>query len=408
MTALLEMKEKLKLIYGKYEVLILPVAKFLLAFITLNTLNGRMGYMTRLDDMVIVLIAALTCSFLSLNVLVVFATLFSLAHMYALSLEVALVGFCVYLVMYLLYFRFSPKDAVVVVLTPLLCSLGIPYVVPIAVGLLCGPASVVSVGCGVAVYYMIEVVVGISSNIKTMADDEEAMMAKIRMMIEGLVGNKAMLVVIAAFVVTVLVVYLIRRMSIDYAWTIAILAGAMTDIVALLVGDLLYDVNFSVGGALLGSLLAVAVALLIQFLRFCVDYKRTEKVQFEDDEYYYYVKAVPKMSMTVSTRTVKKINSQQVRGTAPDPRSRSQSERRTAPSRETDRRSGAGVRSVTTERTSYGRNGAQRSSYGSNQGGIGGSRNSRGTAGRSITIGSASNAETDAEDNGVGQTDEWL
>ncbi len=406
MTALLEMKEKLKLIYGKYEVLILPVAKFLLAFVTLNTLNGRMGYMTQLDDMVIVLIAALTCSFLPLSVLVVFATLFSLAHMYALSLEVALVGFCVYLVMYLLYFRFSPKDAVVVVVTPLLCGLRIPYVVPIAVGLLCGPSSVVSVGCGVAVYYMIEMVVGISPNIKTMADDEEAMLAKIRMMIEGLISNKAMLVVIAAFVVTVLVVYMIRRLSIDYAWTIAILAGAMTDVVALLVGDLLYDVNFSVGGALLGSLLAVIVALLIQFLRFCVDYKRTEKVQFEDDEYYYYVKAVPKMSVTVSTRTVKKINSQQVRGTAPDSRSRGQSERRTAPSGGTDRRSGAGARSVTTERTSYGRNGAQRSSYGSTQGRIGSSRNGRGAVGRSITIGSANNAETEIDDNEAGQIDE--
>ena len=35
MTVLLEMKQKLRLIYSKYEVLILPVAKFLLAFVTL-------------------------------------------------------------------------------------------------------------------------------------------------------------------------------------------------------------------------------------------------------------------------------------------------------------------------------------------------------------------------------------
>ena len=28
-----------------------------------------------------------------------------------------------------------------------------------------------------------------------------------------------------------------------------------------------------------------------------VDYSRTENVQFEDDEYYYYVKAIPKMSV---------------------------------------------------------------------------------------------------------------
>ena len=31
-----------------------------------------------------------------------------------------------------------------------------------------------------------------------------------------------------------------------------------------------------------------------------MDYTRTEKVQFEDDDYYYYVKAVPKIKVTVS------------------------------------------------------------------------------------------------------------
>ena len=415
MTALLEVKEKLRQIYGKYEAFILPVAKFLLAFITLNALNGRMGYMTQLDDMVIVLIVALTCSFLPMGILVVFATIFSLAHMYALSMEVALVGVCVYLVMYLLYFRFSPKDALVVVLTPLLCGMRIPYVVPIAAGLLCGPSSVVSVGCGVVVYYMIEVIVGISSNIRTMGDD--AILEKIRMVLEGIIGNKAMVVVIGAFIITLLVVYMIRRMSIDYAWTIAILAGAVTDVAVLLVGDLLYDVNFSVGGALLGNLLAVAVAMVIQFLRFCVDYKRTEKVQFEDDEYYYYVKAVPKMSVAAPARTVKRINSQQHRSSEaerrPSPaaaRNAGAARRRTASSesaegtekrREISERTVDGRRSVTTERTNYGRNGGQRASYG-------GQRSSKTASGRSVTIGSARDAGTDAGDNDTSQTDEWL
>lgn len=51
MTALLEMKERIKLIYSKYDAFIVPVMKFLLAFITFSTLNGRMGYMTRISDM---------------------------------------------------------------------------------------------------------------------------------------------------------------------------------------------------------------------------------------------------------------------------------------------------------------------------------------------------------------------
>ena len=320
MTVLLEMKERIKLIYSKYEAFIVPVFKFLLAFITFSTLNSRMGYMTRIDDMRIMLIAALTCSFLPVGLMVLMAAVFSLMHMYALSMEVALVGLCMYLIMYLLFFRFSPKDSLVVVLTPLLFSMKIPYVVPIAVGLLCGPASIVSVGCGIAVFYLLRMVIDSAPNIRTMEESE--ILEKVRFMVEGILGSKAMLVMIAAFVVTVLVVYLIRRMSVDYSWTIAMVTGAMINVVLLLIGDLMYDVNLSMGSVLLGSLLALVVAKVIEFFRFCVDYSRTEKVQFEDDEYYYYVKAVPKMTVSVPTKTVKRINSQRDRMAESEPRSR--------------------------------------------------------------------------------------
>ena len=308
MTVLLEMKERLKLIYSKSEVFIVPIVKFLLAFITFNTLNDIMGYMALLDDMKIVLIAALACSFLPLGAIVLLGAVFSLMHMYALSMEVALVGLGVYLIMYLLFFRFSPKDSLVVVFTPLLCALRIPYVIPIVVGLLCVPSSAVSVGCGVAVYYLLVLVTESAPNIRTMGKEEA--LDKIRLLVESFVANKAMLVIIAAFAITVVVVYLIRRMSVNYAWTIAMIAGAMINTVVLLVGDLYYEINLSVGSVLLGSLLAIAVAKVIEFFRFCVDYSRTEKVQFEDDEYYYYVKAVPKMAVPVPSRTVKKINTQ--------------------------------------------------------------------------------------------------
>lgn len=308
MTGLLEIRERVKMLYSRYEVFILPVVKFLFALIVLNTLNGKIGYMTRLDNIAIVLIVSLMCSFLPTGFMVLFAALFSMLHMYALSMEVALVGLCMYLVMFLLFFRFSPRDSLLVLLTPLLCAMKIPYVIPIAAGLLCSPASVVSVGCGVAVHYLFQTVITSAPAIGTMGDAEAT--AKLRLIIDGIVKNKEMLVVIAAYAITIMVVYLIRRMSFDHVWTIAMVAGAMTDIVILLIGDLIYDINISVVGALLGSILALAVAKVLEFFRFCVDYSRTEKVQFEDDEYYYYVKAVPKMTVTAPTRTVKKINTQ--------------------------------------------------------------------------------------------------
>ena len=379
MTDLLEIREKIKLFYSRFEVFILPVVKLLLAFVVLNTLNRRMGYMTRLDNAAIVLIVALACSFLPTGCIVIFAALFSLLHMYSLSIEVALVGFCMYLVMFLLYFRFAPKDSLVVVLTPLLFAFKIPYVMPIVAGLVCGPAAMVSVGCGVGIYYLLETVIDNFSALNTLGSDSA--MEKIRLMIDGIMKNKEMLVMIVSFAITVLVVYLIRRMSIDYAWTIAMVSGVLLNLVLLLIGDLIYDINGSMVGALLGSLLALVVAKIIEFFRFCVDYNRTEKVQFEDDEYYYYVKAVPKMSVAMSTKTVKKINSQRARTAAPARSGGYGSQGQgLQPSRGGNAqmtRGGSNVRRSTTERTASGR---ERYNHQSNVGRGGNSR------GKSLTI----------------------
>ena len=51
---------------------------------------------------------------------------------------------------------------------------------------------------------------------------------------------------------------------------------------------------FSLVGVILGSIVCALIALVMQFFQFNLDYARTEKVQFEDDEYYYYVKRFPK------------------------------------------------------------------------------------------------------------------
>jgi len=52
--------------------------------------------------------------------------------------------------------------------------------------------------------------------------------------------------------------------------------------------------------------------LVLEFFLFNVDYTRAEYLQYEDDDYYYYVKAVPKIKMTQSSRSVKTIETEEV------------------------------------------------------------------------------------------------
>ena len=134
------------------------------------------------------------------------------------------------------------------------------------------------------------------------------MMSKFKYLIDGILSNKEMFVMVIAFAVTVILVYIIRRMNIDHAWTIAIIVGGLADILILLIGDLMYTTNISIIGIILGSVVAFAVVKVLQFFVFNVDYARTERVQFEDDEYYYFVKAVPKVTISTPEVKVKKVS----------------------------------------------------------------------------------------------------
>lgn len=286
----------------------MPLWKFMLAFISLMLINGKLGFMERIDKTTAVLVVSLMCSFMPMNFIIIIAAAFVLLHVYALSLECAVVMLAAFLLMFLLYFRFSPKDTVVVLLTPICFWMHIPYAIPIAMGLLGTPASVVSVGCGTVVYYLIAYVNESTTTLISM--EAEEITAKFRFIIDGILDNRAMIVTIGAFAVTLILVYLIRKLSVDHSWTIAIIAGSLVNIMLLLVGDLMFDTNVAIGGVIFGTAAAALIAVVIQFFAFNVNYSRTEKVQFEDDEYYYYVKAVPKVTMAMPEHKVKKINQQ--------------------------------------------------------------------------------------------------
>lgn len=306
MSNLLELRENIKRIYGKYEMYITPALKFLLTLVAILMINSELGYMELLQNVFVVLLASVACAILPWGCSLIVSALFIVGHIYAMAMECALIALAIFAIMFLLYFRFTPKDALLVLLTPICFFLKIPYLIPICVGLACTPVSIVAVGCGVVTHYMID---SVSESAIAMVGTEGEASSKFKMMLEGIMGNTAMMVTLFSFIATIVVVYIIRRLSIDHSWTVAMVTGAIVNAMILLVGDLLLDTKISIIWLLLGSVLAVLVAKVLQFFVFNVDYSRTERVQFEDDEYYYYVKAVPKVNVAPAAKTVKKINS---------------------------------------------------------------------------------------------------
>lgn len=308
MATLLETRDLIKQFYAKNDIYVKMVLKFILALTTFLMMNSKIGFMQQLRSPLVAVVLAAVCCLLPLNGTVVLAGILMLAHAFALSLETCLVTAAILLVTYLLYFRISSKFGILMVLTPLCFLIGLPYVVPVLGGLLFGPAAAVPAGCGAVVYYLLKYMNQNSTSLG--AGEVEGGATKVVSLIESLVSNKEMYLCVLAMVLTVLIVYFIRRLSVDHSWELAIGIGTVVNIVIHLTGALLPGVTVKIVPLLIGAVISAGIGFVIKFFVFSVDYTRTERVQFEDDEYYYYVKAVPKNAISAPKKTVKKIVSQ--------------------------------------------------------------------------------------------------
>lgn len=306
MIELLVFKEKLKAFYGKYDRYITPVIKFVLAFSTFYLLNQNIGFMAKLKNPMIPLLLGILCAFLPYGMMAFLAAVVMLLHLSSVSFELALIMLVFLLIIGILYYGFQPGDSYLMLITPILFFLKIPYAVPLLVGLSGSLVSVIPVSCGVFLFYAIQYV---KQNAGVLTNDASVdITQKYVQLIKVLVSNQLMMVMIAAFAICILVVFLIRNLSMDYAWVIAIVAGTVAQISVVFVGDFIFNVSVPIGGLLLGVLGSVALAGVYHFFVFAVDYSRTEYLQFEDDEYHYYVKAVPKIVVSAPDVKVQKIN----------------------------------------------------------------------------------------------------
>ena len=113
---------------------------------------------------------------------------------------------------------------------------------------------------------------------------------------------------IIVFAAVIIVVHLIRSSSFDYSWRIGIVTGAVVYVVLMVFGSMFMSISMELNAIIISGILSVLIGLVIEFFVLGVDYSRSEVTQFEDDEYVYYVKAVPKSMVSETKKSVKKFS----------------------------------------------------------------------------------------------------
>jgi hypothetical protein len=309
MNSLLELRERMKEFYADYDVYIRPVLRFAMAIISFMAITSTIGYLPVLNNLFVVVILAVICAILPLGAIVVIGCALIVANSFGLSPLVGAFALVLYLLMVLLYFRFVPKDALAMILTPAAFVLHVPVVVPLTLGLVRGPLSAVTVICGILSWKFVE---GLPKTIEPLVNAKNAnLLDTIQAVPKVLVSADTILVLITC-VVVVLIVSAIRKLVSHRSWEIAIVVGSVIYLGLTIAGGVILgaDVNYVYEGV--GTACSILACLILAFFCYSADYKRSEYLQFEDERNYYYVKVTPKKRPQYDTDLEEEIDDETV------------------------------------------------------------------------------------------------
>lgn len=304
MKALLGFREQLQKLYSVVGFYLRKVVQFILALVIFQSIGKTLGYMPILTSSMVLMALALVCMLLPVSWTVFVSVVLILGHIFKVNLIVMGLTAVVLLLVYIFYLRFAAMYSWVVLITAVACGLKLGFVIPVVLALTGGPFTAFAAGVGIFGYYFLNFLgeyAATASSSKAIAD----VISQATIFTKSSFGNKEMWLTIVIFVVVTFVIYFIRRLPIPYAWEIAVAAGAAASFLTNAIAGGRLDCALGAGTMMTNMILMLIAGVILILLLHTVDYSETRKIQFEDDEYYYYVKAVPKLSIAPPKKEVK-------------------------------------------------------------------------------------------------------
>lgn len=301
-TKLLEFRGAARRFFQKYQLITEPVFRFLISYIAFHTINTTLPYNTTVAKPVIELGMAAVGAFLPPVILLLLCALLAILQVYSASPILAALAILIFAVLYCFVARFSGKYGYAIVAVPVLFTFNMPYLIPLLLGMIASPIAVFPTAAGVIIYYVFKVI----SEAATRQDitSLDATLALYIDVVNNLFKNKEMFITVAVFTVVIIVMYLVRKLRFEFVFEITIVLGAVLNILGFLLADLQFDIEVKTGSMILGTIISMLIVFVAQFFRMVLDYTSVEHVQFEDDDYYYYVKAVPKIDVSMLQKNI--------------------------------------------------------------------------------------------------------
>ena len=310
MAGLIQIRDAIRNFLRRFDEIITPIFCFIAAWFMFWSINKLYGYSELFERGIVVFLLSVICALVSAPVAVLLGSIVIIFNCFFVAKSIGVIAALVFLIIYCMYMRMFPDCAWILFFVPVMYIFKMTYAIPLIVAIFAGASGMVPAAIGVFLYKFAIAVNDLNGMLTTAVKKDDVDVYSY--LIDNVLKNKEMILTGVVFAIVILLTFFIYRLPFDYSWYVAIGAGGLINVLAFMIVSVMMDMQISFGSVVFGSFIGIIVTVIVQICKRLVDYSRKEVVQFEDDNYYYYVKAIPKYGVSEKKKTVKKITGQEI------------------------------------------------------------------------------------------------
>lgn len=308
MEELVKVKNKIRNFIRNFDDIIIPILRLIWSYAVFSVINIHFGYVDLFNRHMVVLLISILCALMPDAFMLFVIGVIMGVNSFSVGIETGLFFIVLFIGMYCVYLRFFPKHLYIILVAFVAMHLAMSGLLPLFIGVIAGIAGIVPAAFGIVLYYYSDVLKDLDTMIKYSSEPDKV--ESFNYLKDYFKDNKDLLTIIGAFAITIFVTGILYRLSFKYAVYIAIGVGAIMNLISFNIVSKRLHTTVDMNSIFMTTVISLIFVLAFQFCKGFVDYRKTERVQFEDDEYYYYVKAVPKFGEDIDKaarrRTVKR------------------------------------------------------------------------------------------------------
>lgn len=289
MEAIYGLRRNVKELYRTKSIMLNITYKIVMAFIALLIINNSVGSVVLLKNPIISLALSIGIGLLPIFFGIVVIGMIATIHIFNISMIVGAMSIVILILAGILSARMAPGSGWLGLTSFVMASFGGTFVAPIALPMAAGPTGVLPTVAGLGFARVLVLLNDTKAELQEMSELDGAVK-----FLEILMSDKALIAVIIICTISYLLASIFKMLPIMESWKIGLVVASLTSVMGAFLLKILWESPITIFTVIMYSILGIVIGLVVEFFVHNVEYKTTEILNFEDDEYFYYVKAIPK------------------------------------------------------------------------------------------------------------------